>query len=219
MAKTKNIDLLNPLFKQKRLASTHISKLTDSLSFLRGNMQISVVNMANRKKTSDDSYYYHLEKKFSKQFKLLDEKYMSPYQRQLNKINVDLETKYWQLRSEHEEFKKSIENHENSQQLVTAHLDEIYGKLDTYKQELTISLQGLSQERNNLVDYQNEYLALKETKNQALIKRVDKDYKIIISLIKKLEKYQDQILESGIRIFNKELVDELVSGHKDVILS
>ena len=219
MEKMKNIDLLNPLFKQKRLASTRISKLTDSLTFLRGSTQISVVNKANSKKTADESYYYHLEKKIDKQLKSLDEKYMSPYQRELNKINIDLEKRYWQLRSEHEEFKKSIEDNDDSKQLVADHLNQIYTQLDEYKQVLSKNLLGLSQERDDLENYQNQYLTIKDTKNQALLTRIDKDHKTLLSLITKLEKYHEQILESGIRIFNKELVDELVSGHKDVILS
>lgn len=190
MEKTTNIELLKPFLTSKRKVSNEILSLNNALDYEFGYIQLKLFNLIQKKNSSDASYYYHVESKRNKV--------------KLNNLNKLLEERYWNLRRDHEIYKKSIENDPKFEKLSKKHLEDLYSDYDLYKKELEAEL------NNDL----SSYSLYKED----LVKKVDSDYKLMLKQLDKIAKYQDLVDELKLRIMNKDLIDSVVEIHKDEIL-
>lgn len=117
MEKTKNIELLKPFLTSKRKVSNEILSLNNALDYEFGYIQLKLFNLIQKKNSSDASYYYHVESKRNKV--------------KLNNLNKLLEERYWNLRRDHEIYKKSIENDPKFEKLSKNTL-KIYIAIMTY---------------------------------------------------------------------------------------
>ena len=189
MEKTKNIDLLKPFLTEKRKTSNKILALNNALDYEFGYIQLKLFNYTQQKSSRDESYYYHVKSKRNKV--------------SLNAINKLLEEKYWNLRSAHELYKKSIKNEQDFEKLSEKHLKELYKDYDLYKKELESSL-------NN---------APLEVYKKDLVKRVNEDYHLMLKQLDKISKHETLVNELSIRIMNRELIETMVSLHKEEVLN
>ena len=110
----------------KKKTSNKILALNNALDYEFGYIQLKLFNYTQQKSSRDESYYYHVKSKRNKV--------------SLNAINKLLEEKYWNLRSAHELYKKSIKNEQDFEKLSEKHLKELYKDYDLYKKELESSL-------------------------------------------------------------------------------
>ncbi len=191
MEKTKNIDLLKPFLIKKRQTSNKILSFNNALDYEFGYIQLRLFNYIQKKNSQDASYYHHIESKRDKA--------------KLRNLNKLLEERYWNLRRDHELYKESIKNDSNFEKLSEKHLKELYRDYDLYKVEL----------ENDL----NNDLAPLELYKQDLVKRVDKDYELMLKQLDKLAKYQELIHELGLRVMNQELAETVRKIHREEILN
>lgn len=217
MEKTKNIDLLKPLLKKKRHISNEVSKLMIMLNYEYGHIQLRVLNYLNKKKSRDLSFYHHIEQKKAKSLKKLTAQNASPYDLRLKEINQELELKYWELRQSQEEYKKTISDHENFEELSSKHLADLYLEYDELEKNLLKSLSDLDQKTSNHELFEQSKNTIDDEFTKSLIKRIQKDQKIFTTVNQKLSQHNDIINDLCLRIMDDMTINELISGHLEIV--
>ena len=213
MEKTKNIDLLKPLFKQKRIVSQQINKLLIELDYYYGLIQLKTYSYTKKRNDLSEGYYYHIDKKLSKTLDKIKSKYQSEYDINLSKVNEQLKVKYWQLRENHEKFK--LEN--DDELLVQKNLDKLYKEYDLEKEELIKNLNSYKKDIESEDLYNQEIEEANIKFLEALRKKAENDHKILIKTLNKILKHKDMLDELKIRIFDKNIIDEMILGHLELI--
>ena len=217
MEKTKNIDLLKPLFKKKRVVSQNITKLTVKLDYYYGLIQLRTFEYLTRRKEFSEGYYYHAEDRYQKKLENTNKDFLSDYDLKLIEANTLLKERYWQLRANHEEFKLSnIENNE----AVENNLKNLYKEYDIYKEELENELSKLdktisSKYPNN--EHQIKLDAIEEEFRSKLIKKIELDQKMLLKTYQKLLKHGKLINKLGLRIFDNNMINEMILAHKEMV--
>ena len=217
MEKTKNIDLLKPLFKKKRVVSQQITKLSIKLDYYYGLIQLRTFEYLTRRKELSEGYYYHAEDVYQKKLDKINKEYLSEYDLKLLEVNSLLKERYWQLRADHEEFK--LDNSENAE-AIKNNLKNLYKEYDLYKEELESELSKLDKTRSNKnpnEEHQSKLDAAKDEFKSKLIKKVDLDRKTLIKTYQKLLKHEQLITNLGLRIFDDSLINDMILAHKEMI--
>ena len=217
MEKTKNIDLLKPLFKKKRVVSQQITKLNIKLDYYYGLIQLRTFEYLTRRKEFSEGYYYHAEDNYQKKLDKVNNDYLSEYDHKLVEVNSLLEERYWQLRADHEAFK--IDNSVESE-AVENNLKNLYKEYDLYKEKLENELSKLDKtlsSKNPSSEQQAKLDAIKDEFKSKLIKKIDLDQKTLIKTYQKLLKHKELINDLGIRVFDDSMINDMILAHKEII--
>ncbi len=191
MEKTKNIDLLTPFLTKKRQISNDILSINNALDYEFGYIQLRLFNYLQRKNSLDSAYYHHVTSKRNKI--------------KLNDSNKLLESKYWNLRKDHELYKESIKNDSDFEKKQTKHLEDLYNDYELYKNTLENSL--------------HDDLAPLDLYKVDLIKRVEKDYTLMLKQLNKILKHSELINELGLRVMDQDLIETMILLHKEEIIN